>query len=710
MCLALICAGLMAAISDNPPEVNQAYQEARASAGRSSEDQVRLALWCEAHGLTRERLNHLAVAVLADPQNATARGLMGLVAYQGRFLRPEAVAERSQAEPILAEYDARRARAPYSADGQWSMGLWAEEHGLKDQARAHFTAVTRLDPTREAARMRLGYRRVGGRWVTDAQLAAEKAEAEAQKQADKKWKAVLVRHRNALGVPSKRAEASLLAVTDPRAAASVARVFGGGRAADQEMAVRLFGQIEGPFASKWLAFLAISSSSPAVRRAATETVRLRDPREYLGLLIGLIRDPVKYEVRPVGGPGSPGVLFVEGKKANVRRVYSPPPPPEFLFLAGDFFGFDEDGLPVVRRYGVPMTRVTSTNTATFTPDEYLGRVKVDPDRAKLLDRAHAAPGNTYQDLTTRQDASFAALPQASRVRGGPVTVSDYQAETTQVEITIPVGRMILESQRTAVAAQEQLMEDIRAIEARNDSIRRSNETVRSTLKDAIGQDHGDDREAWDRMWVDRLGYAFRTSTSPVPTIVENVPLGYQPAPIVPTASLNVVGSGSGTSASLPPAHSCFAAGTTVRTIEGDRAIETVRAGDLVLTQDTGTGALTYQPVVAAFHNPPNATLRIGLGEDVVVATGIHRFWKAGKGWVMARDLKAGDPIRTLGGVARVESVEEEQGVQPVFNLEVAEGHSFLVGKLGALVHDNSLVEPVQAPFDAASASLADHSE
>src|SRR3954464_12041896 len=92
-----------------PPEVSRAYQEARAGAGRSSGEQVRLALWCEAHGLTKERLNHLAQAVLADPANATARGLMGLVAFDGRFLRPEAVAARAQADPALAEYDVKRA-------------------------------------------------------------------------------------------------------------------------------------------------------------------------------------------------------------------------------------------------------------------------------------------------------------------------------------------------------------------------------------------------------------------------------------------------------------------------------------------------------------------------------------------------------------------------------------------------------------------------
>jgi hypothetical protein len=118
-----------------------------------------------------------------------------------------------------------------------------------------------------------------------------------------------------------------------------------------------------------------------------------------------------------------------------------------------------------------------------------------------------------------------------------------------------------------------------------------------------------------------------------------------------------------------------------------------------VTEDTQTGALSFQPIVQVFHNPPAATLRIDLGGDAVVATGIHRFWKAGHGWVMARDLAPGDVVRTLGGIARVESVTPGQ-VQPVFNLEVTAGHGFFVGKRGALVHDNSLVEALARPFDA----------
>ena len=65
---------------------------------------------------------------------------------------------------------------------------------------------------------------------------------------------------------------------------------------------------------------------------------------------------------------------------------------------------------------------------------------------------------------------------------------------------------------------------------------------------------------------------------------------------------------------------------------------------------------------------------------------------------MARDLKPGDLVRTVGGSARLESVEPDK-VQPVFNLDVAENRDFFVGKQGCLVYDFSLVQPVLAPFD-----------
>jgi hypothetical protein len=66
----------------------EAYRERAVQAGRDPDAHVRLALWCESKGLAAERTKHLARAVLLDPNHATARGLLGLVASQGHTELP----------------------------------------------------------------------------------------------------------------------------------------------------------------------------------------------------------------------------------------------------------------------------------------------------------------------------------------------------------------------------------------------------------------------------------------------------------------------------------------------------------------------------------------------------------------------------------------------------------------------------------------------
>ena len=268
----------------------------------------------------------------------------------------------------------------------------------------------------------------------------------------------------------------------------------------------------------------------------------------------------------------------------------------------------------------------------------------------------------------------------------------------ETDLRVPIGQMVLDAQRSAQQSRQQLAADVAQLEETNTAIRGTNEPALQALKAITGKEFGDDPMPWRRWWVENQGYAFAvTQVGDRPTIVEQVTPDF-----IPQAVPQLV---AGPLVVNPVHHSCFAAGTTVRTIDGDRPIQSIRAGDLVLAQDTKTGSLGYRAVVTAFHNPPSPTLRVTLGEaGAVVATGIHRFWKAGKGWTMARDLKPGDLVRTLGGVAGVSSIEPDR-VQPVFNLEVGEGNNFLVGKPGVLVHDNSLVEATPAPFDAPTAPV-----
>ena len=146
-----------------------AYREARSRVGRDAESQIKLALWCETHGLNAERMEHLAIAIAADPSNAVARGLMGLISEGGRWRKPDEVAAKAKVDAdlanALAEYAEKRDRSPKTAAGHWRLALWCEEKGLKAEAHA---APDGLRPARsgsdggvEEARVQEGRQSVG---------------------------------------------------------------------------------------------------------------------------------------------------------------------------------------------------------------------------------------------------------------------------------------------------------------------------------------------------------------------------------------------------------------------------------------------------------------------------------------------------------------------------------------------------------------------
>jgi hypothetical protein len=585
-----------------------AYDAARARAGRTADGQVLLALWCEAHGMPAERLKHLTIAVMKDPSHARARGLMGLVAFRGQWETPDAVSARAQSDTeyagALARYNSRRSRIGDTANAHWKLALWCEQHGLNPEATAHLARVVALDPSRELAWTRLGYRKQGRRWVTQEQLAAEKAEAAAQRKADRQWRPLLERWRRWIVEPSKEVELieAISTVSDPRAVPSIWAAFGRGSAAQQRAAVQLLGQIDSPNSTRALALLALDGRTPQVRARAVQTLRLRDPRDLASLLVAMLRDPrsdpdpilFHYQLRPIGWTTAdePGWVMVSGPRYDVAMSYTVPP----------------------------------------------GLVQ--------MGRSSYAPWAEHADRVMRQ-------------------VRERQVR----DLAALVAQILGESEEYVICVRQHVQQ-----------VDLSNARVIQALRAATGQALGDDREAWRKWWGEARGYAYEPpSVRPKQdlTFGEDKPAYY----------VNV------------PTTSCFAAGTSVRTLAGPRAIQSIAVGDQVLTQDPHSGALSFRPVTGAAHNKPHKVFTIDFGHESIRATDIHRFWKAGHGWVMTRDLKPGDTVRGLTAVATVKSVEPA-GVEPVYNLKVMQAESFFVGDQGLLVHDNSEVYPVGTPFDA----------
>jgi hypothetical protein len=660
-----------------------AYDTARKQAGRDADAQVKLALWCEAHGLSAERIKHLTLAVLNNPNHATARGLLGLVFNQGKWQKPADINSRlasdASAQAVIQEYLKRRAEAPQRADAQWKLAQWCEEHGLSDQAMAHYSAVIRLDPKREAAWKKLGYRKHGERWAKPEQLAARKLEADEQKLANRHWRPILEKYRE--GLQSKdagrrtRVEAALAQVTDPRAVPALWEMLASGDQRLQTKAVQVLGQIDGPAASRAISAMAVFSPFPEVRGLAINTAARRDPREFIETLLDMIHRPFRYKVQPLNGPGSEGGLFVDGERFNIQRLYQIAP-------------IDPSRLPQrIFSPDVPFDPFTSTNM-----------MLVSGWGTGVVNFAPSISGNVAQNLGKAMAANPAQaaslLGRAAATGAGPASSANFvlAAQLAAIQRDQQIGLVMGQLQQQVQRAHQSLAEDIQTVESWNEGIREVNDRVLPLVKNVTGQDLGTDHDAWLKWWNDQLGYAYQSpSTEQKPTYTQLV--------VYP----------------MNRTHSaCFAAGTPVQTIDGPKPIEELQVGDRVLSQNTATGALSFQPVMLIHHNPPSPTLKLRLGGETIVATGIHRFWKAGKGWTMARDLKPGDVVRDIGGTSKLESVEPGK-VEPVYNLDVAQNRNFFIGKPGHLVYDFSIVQPVAAPFDhvpdlAANQAVAKHAE
>jgi hypothetical protein len=133
------------------------------------------------------------------------------------------------------------------------------------------------------------------------------------------------------------------------------------------------------------------------------------------------------------------------------------------------------------------------------------------------------------------------------------------------------------------------------------------------------------------------------------------------------------------------------------TNRGPIGVEKVRLGDLVIARHPATGETTLKPVIQTTNRPPEKLLYIKLGEEIIRASGGHPFWVSGKGWLRARELRAGMYLHGLTTPVQITSIIVEDEPAPSFNLVVADFHSYFVqtGEHRILSHDNSLRDPIR---------------
>jgi hypothetical protein len=233
--------------------------------------------------------------------------------------------------------------------------------------------------------------------------------------------------------------------------------------------------------------------------------------------------------------------------------------------------------------------------------------------------------------------------------------------------------------RTVNAYMRQAQRTEQGIEAHNRQLQQQNLAASRLLYEVTGRDFGPDPQAWLDWWMQYNEFQ-QSGEKPVYTRNYHDPRFVRDGPVIKVVYSFV---------------SCFARGTLIWTRSGLTPVEQIQPGDLVLAQDPDTGELAYKPILQTTLRPTSPLRRICVEDEEIAATLGHAFWVSGEGWRMAKELKAGQPLHSPHGswpIRQIDELPEDQA----YNMVVDDFHTYFVGRLGLLVHDNDFRQPTTA--------------
>ena len=125
-------------------------------------------------------------------------------------------------------------------------------------------------------------------------------------------------------------------------------------------------------------------------------------------------------------------------------------------------------------------------------------------------------------------------------------------------------------------------------------------------------------------------------------------------------------------------------------------IEGIHVGDLALSRDPETGELAYKPVVKTTFRKPTQVYQVETDDMRFQATGGHFFWVSGAGWTRISAMQPDSPLHGIRGTVNLKSIESA-GEAAVYNLVVADFHTYFVGSDQILSHDVTFAQPTDRP-------------
>ena len=132
----------------------------------------------------------------------------------------------------------------------------------------------------------------------------------------------------------------------------------------------------------------------------------------------------------------------------------------------------------------------------------------------------------------------------------------------------------------------------------------------------------------------------------------------------------------------------FSADTPVMTDKGEQAIATLKIGDHVYAYNTTLGTNGYYTVTAVLAHVDPIIEYLMIDGEQIETTPEHPFYTMGFGWLPAGELWTGIHVRKADGeYGTVWAINLVRRDQRMYNLTVADAHTFFVGAQQWLVHN-----------------------
>jgi hypothetical protein len=304
--------------------------ETRAERTRAAVKIVEQTLEREAKEGVEDRAEALRPAIEKAPNYEYARWQSGLLydAKRKAWLDVDQVQQRAAEDSRLNLYRNARAKHADNADSQTDMARWCVKHRMEDQARAHYSNVLSLAPDHQEARRRLGFMMIGGGWVSpqeiaDARQRIENAQAALVRRAPELEK-LLKRMDSSNPQAREMARKELMRVKDADYVPAIEAVMctqGGEMAL---LGIKLLKEMKAKEAAQSLAWQAAFSPWEPVQKAATAALKDQEKHNYVPLLLGAMRVPIRasYELydTPDGGFLMRRALYQEGPEQRQLAV------------------------------------------------------------------------------------------------------------------------------------------------------------------------------------------------------------------------------------------------------------------------------------------------------------------------------------------------------------------------------------------------------